>query len=109
MLNAKKDIRSFRLALSTPLGPKRGRGRSSAIDSVLASVEGFYGEVLQYLKAWAAAPPKMREVDEHPAEQPPVLASTALSSQDGIETASEPVVHPSDPALEQMPPSVITE
>ncbi len=30
----KKDLRSFRLALTSPLGTKRGRGRGAAIDSV---------------------------------------------------------------------------
>lgn len=81
----KKDLRSFRLALSTPLGPKRGRGRGAAIDSVLTAVDGFYGEVLQHLKAWTATPPKMREATEPPAGTRPALVSTALSSQDGAE------------------------
>ena len=86
----KKELRSFRLALTTPLGTKRGRGRGAAIDSVMAAVDGFYLEVLQHLKAWTATPPKMRDVAELPADTPPALASTALSSQDGIE------VEPSD-------------
>jgi hypothetical protein len=87
----KKDIRSFRIALSAPLGTKRGRGRGGVIDSVLDAVDGFYGEVLQHLKAWTAAPPKMREVAELPDDRRPTLVSTALSSQDG----AEPVVEPS--------------
>lgn len=90
ILDPLKDLRTFRLALSMPLGTKRARGRGSAIDSVLAAVDAFYGEVLQYLKAWTAAPPKMREVVEVSNEAPPVLSSTALSSQDGVETASPP-------------------
>lgn len=86
----KKDIKSFRLALSVPLGPKRGRGRGSAIDSVLGAVETFYAEVLQHLKAWTATPPKMREAAEPPADERPSLVSTALSSQDGAEPVDEP-------------------
>jgi hypothetical protein len=86
----KKDIRSFRIALSAPLGTKRGRGRGGAIDSVLDAVDGFYGEVLQHLKAWTAAPPKMREVAELPDERRPALVSTALSSQDGVEPVDDP-------------------
>lgn len=85
----KKELRSFRLALTTPLGTKRGRGRGAAIDSVLVAVDGFYLDVLQHLKAWTATPPKMREAAELPAGTPPALVSTALSSQDGIEPAPE--------------------
>jgi hypothetical protein len=86
----KKDLRGFRLALTSQLGVKRGRGRGGAIDSVLDAVDGFYGEVLQHLKAWTAVPPRMREIAELPDEKPAVLASTALSSQDGEEPFEEP-------------------
>jgi hypothetical protein len=85
----KKDIRSFRIAQSAQLGTKRGRGRGGAIDSVLDAVDFFYGEVLQHLKAWTAAAPKMREVAELPDDRKPVLVSTALSSQDGVERVDE--------------------
>jgi hypothetical protein len=85
-----KEIRSFRVALSMPLGPKRGRGRGCAIDSVLDTIEGFYGSVLGELKAWSGAPPKLRDEPRELVE-PPVdveLVSTSLSSQD--EPAEEP-------------------
>lgn len=84
--------RQFRLrsALSAPLGTKRGRGRGAAIDSVLTAVDTFYGEVLQSLKAWTAAPPKLREPAELPPTTPAALVSTALSSQDGVGAAGQP-------------------
>ena len=85
-----KDLRSFRVALSSTLGTKRGRGRGSFIDSVLDAVDAFYGEVLQYLKAWSAAPPKLREEPEPPT-RPVALVSTALSSQDGTEDPPTPL------------------
>ncbi len=78
----KKDLRAFRVALTVPMGAKRGRGRGSFIDSVLDAIDSFYGDVMQYIKAWAAAPPRLREVPEQPPVSPS-LASTALSSQDG--------------------------
>lgn len=85
-----KELRSFRVAMTTPMGTKRGRGRGAFIDSVLAAIDGFYAEVVQRLKAWSAAPPRLRpepaQVDSQPV--PAALVSTALSSQDEPEIAS---------------------
>lgn len=83
----KKDLRGFRIALTTPAGSKRGRGRGSFIDSVVDALNTFYGDVIQHLKAWTATPPKMREPDPAPPQTPAALVSTALSSQDGAEPA----------------------
>jgi hypothetical protein len=84
-----RELRSFRVAVTSPTGSKRGRGRGTFIDSVLDTVDGFYGEVMQYLKAWSATPPRLRE----PLTEPLVptetaMDSNALSSQDGAETAA---------------------
>jgi hypothetical protein len=87
-----KELRSFQAALSVPMGTKRGRGRGSFIDSVMGGVNTFYAEVLQQLKAWSAAPPRLRsETEAHDAEieqagVPSSLVSTALSSQDDPQT-----------------------
>lgn len=78
----KKELRSFRIALASPLGSKRGRGRGSFIDSVENAIDTFYGDIVQDLRAWSAAPPRLRETPEQPDERPS-LTSTALSSQDG--------------------------
>ncbi|MFC5179406.1 hypothetical protein [Nocardioides taihuensis] len=85
----KKELRSFRIAMSVPMGAKRGRGRGSFIDSVLDLVDSFYGDVVQFLKPWAAAPPRMREPEVVPHEEPVALASTAISSQDGAEPVAQ--------------------
>ncbi len=81
-----REIRSFRVAMTVPMGTKRGRGRGSFIDSVLSAIDTFYAEVVQQLKAWAAAPPRLRsEADALATEEgqvAPALVSTALSSQD---------------------------
>jgi hypothetical protein len=92
----KRDIRSFRIALSAPMGVKRGTGRGAFIDSVLDLVDAFYGDVLQNLKAWAAAPPKMRDPVTPVASEPPALTSTALSSQDGPEPMNSPTTSHED-------------
>lgn len=96
LADAKNEIKAFRLALTRPLGPKRGRGRGGAIDSVLDAVGAFYAEVLSQLKAWTAAPPKLRE--ESVIEPlPPIdeaLVSTSLSSQDTPEPATAAATSP---------------
>ncbi|MFC5175632.1 hypothetical protein [Nocardioides taihuensis] len=93
-----RELRAFRVAATTPLGKKRGRGRGCFIDSVLVAVDGFYGDVLGSVRAWAAAPPKLRpshptapDIDEN---IPAALASADFSSQDEVkepEPASDPL------------------
>lgn len=99
-----KDLRSFEIALVTSMGSKRGRGRGAFIDSVLEAVDGFYVSVLQNLKAWSAAPPKLRSESEALAEEQsdvaPSLVSTAFSSQDDgpTERAPQPEEHSETPS-----------
>jgi hypothetical protein len=80
-----RELRWFRVAMSAPMGAKRGRGRGSFIDSVQDSVEAFYGDVMQNLKAWSATPPRVRSTGDEAMEEPvpEALVSTAPSSQDG--------------------------
>jgi hypothetical protein len=81
-----REIRSFRVAMTRSAGSKRGRGRGSFIDSVLDGIDDFYSDVLGNLRAWSAAPPKLRERQPAPedldATVPPALQSTDYSSQD---------------------------
>lgn len=96
-----KEIRSFRLASTVSMGTKRGRGRGSFIDSVLAATDSFYAEILQHLKAWSATPPKLRQPGPTPPDAEPTkplsLSSNDYSSQDGAERldASDPGEPPS--------------
>ena len=89
VLDPSKELRSFRLATSSTLGTKRGRGRGSFIDSVLTAVDDFYAEVHGTLRAWSAAPPKLRPAVVSPPEiddsVSTTLSSTDYSSQDGAE------------------------
>jgi len=88
ILDAKKELRSFRVALCVPAGSKRGTGRGSFIDSVLGVVDAFYEQVIQNLKPWMPAPPRLRSPEDvKPVEPVPAsLVSTAISSQDGVDT-----------------------
>ena len=80
-----RELKSFRVALSANTGTKRGTGRGLFIDSVLDAVDVFYEQVLQNLKPWIAAPPRLRPADEPVAAEPVAksLISTSISSQDG--------------------------
>lgn len=93
VVDPSRELRSFRLAASSTLGTKRGRGRGSFIDSVLVAVDAFYAEVLGALRAWAATPPKMRPVHPEPPEVdtsvPAALTSADYSSQDGASEWTE--------------------
>ncbi len=85
-----RELKSFRIATSTTLGPKRGRGRGAFIDSVLGAVDTFYADVLGSLRPWAAAPPKLRPALPGSSDlEPSTLASTDYSSQDEVVGASE--------------------
>lgn len=95
VLDPSKTIRSFTVALASPMDLKAGRGQGSFIDGMLSAVDSFYGDVLQSLKAWAAKPPRMREqpdAGELAKEQDiaPALVASALSSQDGAEDGPPP-------------------
>ncbi|MGL4240312.1 MAG: hypothetical protein ACRCTI_04285 [Beijerinckiaceae bacterium] len=79
-----RDLRSFTVAQVHKLGMKGRTGRGSFIDSVLEAIDATYGEVGQKLKAWSAAPPRLRATDEVDSETGinPSLVSAAPSSQD---------------------------
>jgi hypothetical protein len=96
----KRDLRAFQVALSAPMGAKRGRGRGAFIDSVLDLVDNFYADVVQHVKAWSAAPPRMREPVQV-IDEPTALSSTAQSSQDGPE---EPATPPAAPPITETQP-----
>ncbi|SNY33852.1 stress response protein [Paractinoplanes atraurantiacus] len=80
-----RELKSFRVAANSAAGTKRGTGRSSFIDSVLGAIDDFYEQVIQNLKPWMAAPPKLRAPEEVIEAEPvaAALVSTAISSQDG--------------------------
>ncbi|MBM6403082.1 hypothetical protein JQN72_02320 [Phycicoccus sp. CSK15P-2] len=97
VLDASKEIRSFRVAMSTPMGTKRGRGRGAFIDSVLSGVDAFYESVLDDLKVWSAPPPRIRPTPTEAEVTEPgtaeSLSSTDYSSQDGSAPEAAPTAH----------------
>jgi hypothetical protein len=88
-----KDLRAFRIAQTSTAGTKRGTGRSAFIDSVLDAVDAFYEQVIQNLKPWMPAPPRLRSDEDIEPTEPVAsgLISTAISSQDGAEPSAPSV------------------
>jgi hypothetical protein len=94
----KADVRRFRITATSPLGTKRGTGKASFIDSVLASVDGFYEVVTQRIRPWQAKAPQL------PKEGSAVEAA-------GIDlTTNEPATEFSEPidTLEEDAPDAAT-
>ena len=87
-----RELRAFRVAQSTTAGTKRGTGRGAFIDSVLHAVDDFYQHIIQNLKPWMPAPPRLRTPDDVTPVQPVAasLVSTAISSQDAPEFDTPP-------------------
>ncbi len=101
-----RDIKSFRVAASAPMGGKRGRGRGAFIDSVLTATDDFYAEVLGNLKAWSAAPPKLRSGLTPPEPEPASLSSlrsTEYSSQDAAERGETTTRATGGPLVDPVP------
>lgn len=62
---ADRDIRGFDISLARNMGMKRDDSKGSFIETVLSGTEDFYRLILQNLRAWKPAPPKLK-----PKEQP---------------------------------------
>lgn len=77
--DTKRPPRAFRLALSRPMGTKRGKGERSFVRETRQHTIDFYRELVQDLRRWRAAPPKLpdepAEVAEHPTAQPPPFSA----------------------------------
>ena len=54
------EIATFTLTLSRATGTKRGQGRGSFVGSVLDAIDGFYSDVVQYLRPWTDLAPKVK-------------------------------------------------
>lgn len=63
-----KELRTFRVSALSALGSKRGTGRGSFIDSVLAAIDGFYATVLQNLRSWVPRAPQLPQGQQTAAE-----------------------------------------
>ena len=68
------------------MGLKRSAGKRSFIDSVLDTLDDFYANVVQYLREWQPAAPKMERNEAEEIETRPDL-STGCDSTEPIHNA----------------------
>jgi hypothetical protein len=55
------DITTFRLTKNSAMGTKRSGLKGAFVPSVIASLETFYGTVVQGLKPWPSPAPQLSE------------------------------------------------
>jgi hypothetical protein len=91
--DAKRPPRAFRLALSAPLGTKRGKGERSFVRETRQQTISFYRDLVQDLRPWRAAPPKLPEepveAPEVPTPEPPPFTAEQREPGEAVAPASE--------------------
>jgi hypothetical protein len=68
--DAGHEPRAFILSLTSKAGAARGHGHGSFVKSVTDAIEKFYADVVQHIKPWTPAPPKAREDEAAPLDEP---------------------------------------
>lgn len=90
-----REIASFTVSLTRPMGLKRSVGKRSFIDTVLDTLDAFYGEVVQHLREWQPSAPKLKK-SEVPEPDPP--STPALSPESPTLSPTEaPAATPASP------------
>ena len=73
--------RAFRLALSQSMGTKRGKGERSFVLETRKQAIEFYRNLVQNLRSWRAAPPKLPEEEPEDAPQTPAPEPPAFTGE----------------------------
>jgi hypothetical protein len=104
--DAKREPRTFELAMTRPLGLKSGKGQGSFVRETRRQVIDFYGELVQNLKPWQAKAPKLPELPAHvpetPQPEPPPFVAIEEREPGEATTPNEPAVErsPEQPGLD---------
>ena len=96
----RRDIRSFEIALTRPLGLKNGKGKGSLVADTTQQVLDFYGDVVQNLAPWHARALRLSESWEEQGLTGPQGELQAPNSDDR-EIEEEPP--PTDPPAPTAP------
>jgi len=87
-----REIGSFMVSMSRPMGLKRSSGKRSFVDSVLTTLDDFYGDVVQHLREWHPTAPKLPKNDVAEVEKKPDALPTVTSPRppEAISPQSDP-------------------
>ena len=66
-----REIASFAVSLTRPMGLKRSVGKRSFINSVLHTLDDFYGDVVQHLQEWQPPAPTLQRIEVEEVETKP--------------------------------------
>lgn len=80
-----REIASFVVSLTRPMGLKRSVGKRSFIDSVIHILDDFYGDVVQHLQEWQPTAPKLQRSEVEEVETKPA-SSTGCDSTEPIDS-----------------------
>ncbi len=83
-----REIVSFDVSLIRPMGLKRSAGKRSFIDSVLDTLDDFYADVVQHLREWQRAAPRMERTETEETETEPDSPSGSDSTRPTDNTVS---------------------
>jgi hypothetical protein len=84
----KRELRAFTVSLAANVGTKRGQGHGSFVSSVVNAIDRFYADVVQHIKPWTQAPPKVKDDEPSQVEQA-VAADMATAKIQDIEPGNE--------------------
>jgi hypothetical protein len=87
-----KDIRGFQVSLVRNMGLKRDASKGSFIESVISTTEDFYRSILQNLRAWKPAPPKLKPKDAEPdpTQIPVVIRAEVEAAHEDMQPSKGP-------------------
>lgn len=100
-----RELVSFTVSLIRPMGLKRVVGKRSFIDSVLDTFDDFYGDVVQHLKEWQPAAPKLQKSKGEETDTRPVLSTTEHSTEPIDNSLAEREAASTDPSSMQPEPN----
>lgn len=92
-VDPKREPRAFDVALTRPMGKKRGRAQGSFVGDTRQQAIDFYRDVVQDLRPWRAPAPKLpeepEEVSEAPQPEPPPFAAGIDDREPGEATSAK--------------------
>ena len=100
-----RELSSFTVSLIRPMGLKRFVGKRSFIDSVLNTFDDFYGDVVQHLKEWQPAAPKLQKSEVEETDARPVLSTARHSTEPIDNVLAEREVASTGPSSTQPEPN----